>query len=120
MVDSASTCTRILAALEDLVAQESAVLQLGEYAALELIQVQAAPLITFLSSQPEAALAAGLEDRILALHAARNRNSTLLAHEMTRNRDELRVLSGRQGLIARVAPAYGGNVGSSRQLSLVA
>ena len=120
MVGSDSTCTRILTALEDLVAQESAVLQVGEYGALESIQVQAEPLVTFLASQPEAAFAAGLEQRILALHAARRRNAHRLDQEMARNRDELRVLSGRQGLIARVAPAYGANVGSSRQLSLIA
>ncbi len=120
MVGSDSTCTRILTALEDLVAQESAVLQVGDYAALESIQVQAGPLVIFLASQPEAAFAAGLEGRILALQAARNRNATRLNQEMARNRDELRVLSGRQGLVARVAPAYGANLGSSRQLSFVA
>ncbi len=120
MAGSDSTCTRILTALEDLVAQETAVLQVGDYTALESIQAQAGPLVAFIASHPEAAFAAGLEDRILALQAARNRNAIRLDQAMARNRDDLRVLSGRQGLVARVAPAYGANAGASRQVSFVA
>lgn len=119
MVSSESTCSRILAALEDLVEQESAVVHVGDYEALDRIQSQTEPLITFLAANASAAFAAGLQNRILALRATRHRTATKLSHDMTRNRDELRLVSGRQGLIARVAPAYGSNAGGSRQLSLV-
>lgn len=119
MGESVTTCARILAALEDLVAQEGAVLQSGDYAALDHIQTQAGALIAFLAAQPQTSRA-GLGAQLLGLQATRRRHAAHLEQAMASNRDELRVISGRQGLMARVAPAYGANAGALRQISLVA
>lgn len=119
MVSPETTCSRILTALEDLVAQEGAVLHVGDFGALEHIQTHARTLIDFLSAQPQAALA-GLGERLQSLQATRRDHAARLEQAMATNRDELRVISARQGLIARVAPAYGANAGALRQISLVA
>ena len=120
MANAPTTCARVLTALEDLVAQERAVLQVGDFDSLEQIQLQAGRLIEFLVARPDDAQAEGLASRLTMLHAARQENAASLAQAMAGNRAELRLLSGRQGLIARMAPAYGSGPDSQRQISLVA
>lgn len=114
-----STCARILSALADLLAQESAVLQVQDYSALDRIETEAGALIAFLAGQPPVALV-GLEKELLDVQATRQRNARKLQEAMGANRDELRLISARQGLIARVAPAYGTSGSTLRQISLVA
>ena len=100
------SCARILVALEELVRQENVLLQAGEVAAVVEIQSRTEPLVAFLATQ-EGQLEADARARIIALHAMRTQSLASLSAQMARNRTELRAISGRQRVIAQVAPAYG-------------
>ena len=107
MSNPAQACARILSALEELVRQEVVTLKAGDLSAMVDIQARIEPLVAFLTTQAESALDADIKSRITALHATRADTVTLLTAQMARNRMELLAISGRQRVIAQVAPAYG-------------
>ncbi len=119
MASSAQTCTRILSALEELVGQEVAVLRTGDYSALVEIQSRAEPLVSFLRDHAETGLDDALKARLVTLHAMRKGTVASLHAQMARNRAELRAISGRQRVVAQMAPAYGSAAAMPSTLSLV-
>jgi len=118
MSTPAQACTRILSALEELVREEMVTLKSGDLSAMVDIQARIEPLVDFLMAQAEGALDADVKSRITALHATRADTVTLLIAQMARNRTELLAISGRQRVIAQLAPAYG-TAAAPATLSLV-
>ena len=115
---------RVVGALEDLVAQEAAALQVKDFSGVAEVQERAAPLVSFLAAHgseisTDPVLAAGIR----ALQARREETSTRLAFEITLTRDELAQTLTTERRIAQVAPAYGAAAGTKanprRQLAVV-
>jgi uncharacterized transporter YbjL len=107
MATPAHACARILSALEELVMQEAVVLTAGDLAAVGEIQSRIEPLVAFLATQDEDVMDADFKARVAALYAARADSAASLKAQMARNRAEVLAISGRQRVIAQVAPAYG-------------
>src|SRR5215471_17695348 len=101
-------CSRLIAALEDLARQESAALAHGDYATVLALQERAEPLVACLiSAGGDAVKPAGVEKRLGALHALRERTSLDLAEKLEAARRELQDTKVAQRRVARVAPVYG-------------
>ena len=119
MESPAQTCVRLVAALEDLAAQEAACLGTSDYATLAALQERAAPFVEFLAQHgPEVANRA-LKERIFALMAKRDATVMTLTGEMERAREQLGALQANQRRVARVAPAYSQGSAPRRQISMV-
>lgn len=121
MQNPAQRCARLVAALEDLAAQEEASLRTKDFPAVESIQVRAGALVDDLVSLA-ASMDLPLQARIASVHARRARTSEWLEGELSAARAELRETSFAQGRVARIAPVYGGAPVGTRgqsQLSFV-
>jgi len=99
-------CERIVAALEDLAAQEAASVAQGDFAAVQALHERTAPLVEFLSSVGSAAMAAGLRRRLIAVYELRHRSGEAVAQAMAQTRLELAQTQASQRRVARIAPAY--------------
>ncbi len=106
MRDSAQRCPRLVAALEDLAAQEEASLKARDFAAIESIQERLGALVKNLVLHVSGA-DAELRLRIAAVQARRERTSEWLATELARTREELRETEVSQRRVAKIAPVYG-------------
>jgi hypothetical protein len=96
---------RIIAAIEDLSAQEAAAVRAHDFSTLQEIQDRLAPLVTDLtavsvSDEP-------LKARIRSIQEQRAKTSDLLASELSEARLALRETMSAQRRTAQVAPAYG-------------
>lgn len=118
MAATAHASMRILSALEELVMQEAVILKGGDLAAVAELQLRIEPLVAFLATPGESVLDADVEARVAILHSARADSVAWLNSQMARNRAELLAISGRQRVIAQVAPAYG-TAAAPATLSLV-
>jgi hypothetical protein len=113
-------CVRILTALEDLAAQESAALAHGDFAALLALQDRAEPLVAFLASVDNGAvLRLGLSDRIVALRARREQTRRALGEKIDEARRELQATDATQRRVTQVVPVYGRVTVKRRQLLAV-
>ena len=114
-------CARLIAALEDLVAQEAAALRTGNYTDASAIEDRCAPLVDDLVAHADEILEETLRERLRALNGVRARSSELLGEEIARMRGELDQTEVAQRRAAAFAPVYGGRAGAqgSSQLSLV-
>lgn len=113
------TCTRLLAALEDLAGQEAASLAGRDFAAVLQLQDRSAPLVAHLAAHGPAVADATLRQRIATWLAGRQRTSASLATEIAQAKTELQQIATSRRQAARVAPAYGRLTGSSRHLCVV-
>jgi hypothetical protein len=102
----AETCARLLAALEDLVAQEAVQLRAADFPGVLATQERAAPLIGRLAALATTADAA-VRVRIAGVLALRSRSLDWLGAEMARVRDELSAMQVSRRRVAQIAPVYG-------------
>jgi hypothetical protein len=116
MPDSAQRCPRLIAALEDLAAQEEASLKARDFSAIEAIQERLGALVENLILHASSA-DAGLRRRIAAVQIRRERSSEWLAAELARTSEELRETEVSQRRVAKIAPVYGTVPASSRARS---
>ena len=108
MESSAQRCSRILTALEDLVAQEWAALRAREFDTACDLQDRAAPLVDFLASQRlDEVNDETLRSRIADLHLRRQQTADWLSAEITLARAELQQTCLAQRRVAQIVPAYG-------------
>lgn len=104
---TAQACSRLIAALDDLSAQEAAAIATSDFRAAIDIQHRAAPVVEFLARQDGRALASADRLRLGAIHARRERSEKDLAAALQRARAELAELATHRHCVARVAPVYG-------------
>jgi hypothetical protein len=105
MAAPAQTCARLLAALEDLVAQEALLLRAADFAGVLATQERAAPLIERLTALATTADAA-VRVRVGAVLALRSRSLEWLGSEMARVREELQGMQAGRRRLAQCAPVY--------------
>jgi hypothetical protein len=120
MQTPAERCRRIVTALEDLVAQESAALANRDFNTVLTLQERTAPLVDFIVTTGAAYVAQpDLRARLDALQMRRGQTSELLLAEMQRNRFDLQETRAAQRRVAQIAPAYGQSPVSRRKLQAV-
>ncbi len=117
METPAQACTRLVAALEELVAQEVACVQARDYAAVISLQQRAAPIVNHLIAHGPDVADAKLRDRIAAIIARRNESQARLATDIEETRQRLTAIEGSQRRAAQVAPVYGRPAEPRRRLS---
>jgi hypothetical protein len=100
------TATRLLAALEDLVAQESTLLHAHEFIGAVEIQGRAAPLVEKLAALAADPEVIALQPRVAALIERRNINGQFLDTQLNRLQDELRRVDEARSRLAKLLPAY--------------
>lgn len=103
----AQRCSRLVAALEELAAQEECALREGDYSGVEQIQERAGAVIGDLASQPIAMADEALRQRLIAVSARRARSSERLAGELSRLRADLAETKASRGRVTQIAPVYG-------------
>ena len=118
METPAQLCARLLTALEDLTAQETATLQARDFVTAITIQDRATPLVQLLASHGPEVVDTALRSRIAALLAKRNRTGEWLAEQMARAREELHQTKLARRTVDQVAPVYGRTSSTRRQLSV--
>jgi septum formation inhibitor MinC len=106
MATPAETCARLLAALEDLVAQEAALMRAADFTGVLATQERAAPLVERLAALAATADAA-VRIRVSAVLALRSRSLEWLGAEMARVRTELQSMQVSRRRVAQIAPVYG-------------
>ncbi len=118
METPAQMLLRLLAAFEDLVAQEALLLQTDNYAAVLEMQDRTAPLVSRLIELAKVADAAA-RDRLAGVLMRRQRSQDLLSKQIARIREELNEIRSSQRRVAQIAPVYGRSGGGSPRLSAV-
>jgi hypothetical protein len=117
MENPAQMCARLVAALEDLTAQEAASLEARDFEATIVLQDRAAPLIEHLVTHWPAVADSSLKTRILAVISRRNKTGEWLAEQIAETRRQLQETQVAERRVARIAPAYGlAAAGARRQL----
>lgn len=117
MQTPAQRCARLVAALEELAAQEECALREGEFAVVETIQERAGAVIGDLASQPIAMADEALRDRLIAVSARRARSSERLAAELSRLRADLADTRASKGRVAQIAPVYGSSPSATARVA---
>lgn len=111
------TATRLISALEELVAQESA--NLRNLDLVEAVQVteRAAPLVLKLGELAADPGVAPLRPRVEALIIQRQQSTQMLDAHLARMQSELRRIDEARARLSRVAPAYGSAPAAPRSVS---
>lgn len=99
--------TRLLDALDELVARETATLEAREFSRVAEIQERAAPVIAGLAELGPEAADAIARARVAAIVARRQHNVDFLESQLAVTREELLAVQQSEGRMARIAPAYG-------------
>src|SRR3954469_15906888 len=107
MESPAQMCARLVAALEDLTAQEAASLQARDFESAIELQDRAAPLIEHLVTHWPEVPDPGLKARILAVITCRNKTGEWLAEQIAETRRQLDETQVAERRVAQIAPAYG-------------
>ena|SRR5690349_17222836 len=107
METPAQRCLRIVAALEDLVYQESATLAKGDWTGAASVQERTGPLVDFLANDSAAKTDPALRARIAGIHQRRGETTRALQEKMEETRNELQQTRAAKRRVAQVAPAYG-------------
>jgi N-acetyl-gamma-glutamylphosphate reductase len=115
----AQTCRRLLAALEDLAAQETSALAAADFVSLAQLSQRAAPLVEHLAEHGPAVVDPSFRTRIRALLERRRANDDALAVQVARAKAEMKRASDSQRRIAQIAAIYGRVGAAARQLSAV-
>jgi hypothetical protein len=100
------TAMRLLAALEDLVEQESTLLHAHDSIGAVEIQNRTAPLVEKLAALAVDPEVTALQPRVAALIDRRQQNGQFLDTELNRLQDELRRVDEARSRLARLLPAY--------------
>jgi hypothetical protein len=98
----------LLAALEELTAQESVLLRTLDFADAVAVQERAGPLVDQLSALAIHPEVSSLRDKVLRLVERRQQSRLLLDAQLGRLQSELRRLDEARTCLTRVAPAYAG------------
>lgn len=98
---------RLIVAIDDLVAQETAMIQAADYAAVGEIQRRLEPLIAALTTLGPHIEAPESRDRVRAVLETRQRNIDELGRKVASAKEELNALQRSTRRAARIAPAYG-------------
>ena len=114
MQTSAQRCLRILAALEDLVHQESVSLAKRDWIGAEAVQQRAEPLVDFLAAHGPGGDDAGLRARIAALQQRRAETSRSLGLQIAQAKSELQQAQAAKRRVAQIGPAYGSGAPAAR------
>lgn len=101
------TFDRLLGALDELVAQETATLASGDFEAVADIQQRAAPLVDGLTALGAEAADDIARARVAALLARRQHNIDFIETQLATAREELLALQEGARRVARVLPVYG-------------
>ena len=113
------TFSRLVTALEGVVAQEEFLLRSEDYPAMAAWQQRAVPLIDHLVELDLGAADAAMRARVVRLMARRASNQTLLATKIGEARAELNRLRDDEQRVARISPSYGRSPAAPvRQLSV--
>lgn len=117
----AQRSARLIAALEDLAAQEAAAVRTGDFVAAGALAERCAPLVDELVRQPNLLADERLRGRLSAVRDRRAETSEALAAQMARTREDLQQTRVAQRRTAAIAPIYGARVAAkgASQLSLV-
>ncbi len=112
---------RLVAALEDLVGQEEASLQAGDFSAVAEIQLRTDALIVDLAAQAnDTPTTSGMRMRLSAVQARREQTSAWLEGEIETTRKALTETDRSRRRVAQIAPVYGRVAAEPRsQLSAV-
>lgn len=100
------TATRLLAALEDLTAQESVLLRTLDFVDAVALQERAAPLVDQLSALAIHPDVAKLKPKVTSLVDRRQQSRHFLDAQLGRLQSELRRIDEARTRLSRVAPAY--------------
>ena len=119
MDTSAQTCRRLLAALEDLAAQETTALAAGDFAELAKLSRRAAPLVEHLAAHGPAVADHSFRSRVHALLERRRHNDAVLSEQLARAKLELKRANESQRRIAQIGSIYGRPGAATRALSAV-
>ena len=109
---------RLIAALEDLVAQETAVLRNGDFDEANTVADRTAPIVEWLADHPTF-VPASLQERLAAIGSQRARNAEFLDSEIARTREELQQVAVSRRRVAQIAPVYGRAAAQPTRLSAV-
>jgi hypothetical protein len=107
METPAQTCARLVAALEDLVAQEAATLEARDFATVVHLQERAAPLVEHLATHSAEVVDVSLRERIRMLLERRQQSGEWLAAQIEQTKEALRLNDERRHRVTQIAPAYG-------------
>ena len=111
--------TRLVDALEDLVADETAALRTRDFAAAATIAWRAAPVVEWRVAHASV-ITPGLRERLARVHANRAANVEFLETEIGQTRESLQQLGASRRRVAQIAPIYGGRAAvQSARLSAV-
>ena len=113
------TCLRLLGSLEDLAAQEAALVAGCDFAGLAKIQERTAPLIEHLALHGPAVADDAFRARVRALLTLRHRTDDELNAKLIRARQELKRTKESEHRVAQIAAVYGRSDATARQLSAV-
>lgn len=119
METTAQRCTRILGAMEDLLAQEAASLAVGDMDAVIALQQRIEPLVQDLGRRGPAVDDAALRDRVAAWLGRRREISNQISVRVEELRRQISELDASRRRVARVGPAYAQAATSSQRLRLV-
>lgn len=111
------TATRLIASLEELVAQEAANLRNLDLVEAVQITERAAPLVLRLGELAADPDVAPLRARVEALIIQRQQSVLMLDSHLARMQSELRRIDEARARLSRVAPAYGSGPGAERSVS---
>ena len=106
MNESVKTAQRLIAALDELVTQESVVIRTMDFSAAVELRERAAPIVEKLCALAADPLVAGLRPRLDGLLERGTQNSQFLDAQLARMQDELNRVGEAHGRLRRVAPAY--------------
>jgi N-acetyl-gamma-glutamylphosphate reductase len=115
----AQTSRRLLAALEDLAAQETTAIAAGDFVALAKLTRRAAPLVEHFATHGPAVVDASFRTRVHALLERRRQNDDALNVQLARARAELERANESERRIAQISSIYGRTGAASRQLCVV-
>ena len=118
METPAQRAVSLVAALEDLTAQEAATLQARRFSEAIAVQNRAAPLVQLLAASATD-VPGDLRLRIATLLSRRQASDAWLAHEIETVRAKLQETAESQRRVARFAPAYGRSGATCGRLSAV-
>jgi hypothetical protein len=119
METTAQRCTRLLGAMEDLLAQEAASLAAGDMDAVIALQQRIEPLVQDLGRRGPAVADDCLRDRVAAWLGRRREVSNLLTARVEELRQQISQLDASRRRVARVGPAYTQVGVSAQRLRLV-
>ncbi len=119
METPAQTCTRLLAALEDFAAQETAVLAARDFAEFARIQRRAAPLVELLGRRGPAIADSAFRARVRGLLERRRQTDDHLGVEIARAKEELQRTRESEQRVAQISSVYGRAGATVRQLRAV-